>query len=94
MIIGIARLEFAIPGARSLKEKRRFLNAFKSSVARAFNVSVAEVDAHDVWQQSVVAVVHVGVTKPVVESLLARIVAWAEDFSGMQLLTSETELIQ
>jgi hypothetical protein len=42
----------------------------------------------------VVAIVHVGVAKPVVESLLARIVAWAEDFSGMQLLTSETELIQ
>lgn len=50
MIVGVCHLTIQIPGAHSLKEKRRTVKSIMQRVQNRFNVSIAEVDAMDVWQ--------------------------------------------
>ncbi len=93
MIIGVARISLHLPVCRSLKEKRRHLNAIKARLSSAFNVSVAEIDDQDKWQKAVLAVAHVGVSRPVVDSVLAQAVDKVEAYHDARLLDYETELI-
>ncbi len=93
MIIGVARISLRLPGCHSLKEKRRHLNTIKARLSAAFNVSVAEVDDQDKWQKAVLAVAHVGLSRPVVDSLLAHVVDKVEAYHDAQMLDYETELI-
>jgi len=57
MAIGLLTLEIYIPDARSLKDKRQVLRSLKDRLRGHFNVAVAELDYHDVWQRSLVGVV-------------------------------------
>lgn len=93
MIVGVLRIQLHIPSSSSLKEKRRHLNALKSRIRSSFNASVAEVGGQEKWQRSEVAVACVGMTRQVVDSVLARIVAAVESFDGLQVVDYETELI-
>jgi len=93
MIIGLLTLDLCIPMCSSLKEKRRHLNALKANLSRDFNVSVAEIGEHDKWQAAVLAVAHVGLTRPVVDSVLSHIVAYVERFKSVEITNHQTELI-
>src|SRR2546429_5504110 len=57
MPVGLLTLELHIPDAQSLKDKRQVLRSLKDRLRRDFNVAVAELEHHDVWQRSVVGVV-------------------------------------
>ena len=46
------RLELRIPGARSLKEKRRRLAAISTQLTGTFPVVISEVDHQDQWQRA------------------------------------------
>jgi uncharacterized protein YlxP (DUF503 family) len=63
MYVGALRMEFTLPGARSLKEKRKPLRSLKDRVRRRFNVAVAEVGGQDLWQRTVVGVALVAGTE-------------------------------
>ena len=43
-----------IPHSRSLKDKRRAVKSIIGRVRTRFNVSIAEVDANDLWQSAVI----------------------------------------
>ncbi len=43
MFVGVARLVLAIPGARSLKDKRRVVKSLKDRLRARFPVSLAEI---------------------------------------------------
>ena len=58
-----------------------------------FNVSVAEVGYHDLWQRSAIAVVAVGVDRVAVESLLTRAENLAEELLDGQLAASGVEFL-
>ncbi len=49
MVIGVCTIELRLPAAGSLKDKRRIVRSLTSQVRDKFNVSIAEVDFHDVW---------------------------------------------
>lgn len=52
MFIGVGRFELFIPASESLKDKRQVLRSVTSVVRKKFNVSIAEVDHHDLWQRT------------------------------------------
>jgi hypothetical protein len=54
MIVGLITLEIHIPGARSLKEKRMIIKSLKDRIKNTFNISIAEVDANNLWQKSII----------------------------------------
>ncbi len=56
MLAAVSLFDLRIPGVRSLKEKRHVVKALTASLRSRFNVSVAEVDHHDLWQRTAIAV--------------------------------------
>lgn len=93
MVIGVLKVSLHIPASNSLKEKRRVVSGLKSRMAAAFNVSVAEVAEQDEWQRAVLAFVHVGTSRPVVNSVLDHMRTFVENHQGANLLDYEMELI-
>ena len=65
-------------GVDSLKAKRRILKSILSRLPRHFNVAVAEIDCHDVWQTAVIGLVTVGNDTGYLHGLLEKAVAWIE----------------
>jgi uncharacterized protein len=56
VFIGIGRFELFIPASGSLKDKRQVLRSVSQSVAKKFNVSIAEVEFQDLWQRAALGV--------------------------------------
>ena len=56
MLVALERFDLRIPGCTSLKEKRHVVKALTAGLRQKFNVSVAEVDHHDLWQRATIAV--------------------------------------
>jgi len=78
MVIGACTIELHLPGNGSLKGKRSVLKSMISRLRREFNVSVAEVDLHDVWQSAVIGVVCVSNRQNHAHGLLVQVVKWIE----------------
>ncbi|MCK6500462.1 MAG: DUF503 domain-containing protein, partial [Nitrospira sp.] len=53
MIVGVCTVELFIPDGHSLKDKRQVLQSVKTRLRAKFNISVAEVGDHDLWQKAV-----------------------------------------
>lgn len=56
MVIGCCTIVLTIPFALSLKEKRQVVRSLVARVRNEFNVSIAEVDDQDLWQQATLGV--------------------------------------
>lgn len=56
MLVALARLDLRIPACGSLKEKRHVVKALTSAIRSKFNVSVAEVDHHELWQRTALGI--------------------------------------
>jgi hypothetical protein len=56
MLVALARFDLRIPACGSLKEKRHVVKTLSNAIRSTFNVSVAEVDHHDLWQRTALAV--------------------------------------
>ena len=54
--VAVGTVELHLPDVGSLKGKRHVLKGLKEKVRARFEVSVAEVDHHDVWQRATLAV--------------------------------------
>jgi uncharacterized protein YlxP (DUF503 family) len=70
MRIAVLHVELHIPGAHSLKEKRMVLRRIKDRLHK-FNVAVAEVEHHDLWQRAGLGIVAISTTAEHVERELA-----------------------
>lgn len=54
-MVGILTIHLHLPGCASLKEKRGRLKPLLNRLHREFNISVAEMDRQDMWQEAVIA---------------------------------------
>lgn len=64
MFIGVGRFELFIPASSSLKDKRQVVRSVTGTVARKFNVSIAEVEFQDLWQRTALGVSCVSESAP------------------------------
>ena len=78
MVIALCTIDLHLPGANSLKDKRSVLKSVIHRVRREFNVSIAEVEEHDVWRSAVLAVVTVSNDRAYAHGLLTKVVQWIE----------------
>ncbi len=74
MVIGVCTLTLHIPESHSLKAKRRVIKSITARVRNQFNVSIAEVDANDVWQSAVLGIACVSKDAAYAHGLLERVV--------------------
>ena len=73
MSIAHLTIELRIEGAQSLKDKRQVLRRMKDRLRHSFNVSVAEMDASDLWQRATVGVVAISDSRDYLEGLMQNI---------------------
>jgi hypothetical protein len=94
MSIGLLTLYLYIPGCTSLKEKRSRLKPLLARLQREFNLSVAELDRQDAWQEAVVGCAMLSNDGNHVRSSLQTIRRWVEtNWSEGQLLDEMIEII-
>ncbi len=72
MVIALLSVELHVPGAQSLKDKRMVLRRVKERLKK-FNVAVAEVEHHDLWQRAGLAVVTVSTDQAHADRELAAV---------------------
>jgi len=94
MPIGLLTLEIHIPDARSLKDKRQVLRSLKDRLRAHFNVAVAELEHHELWQRAVVGVVSISGDGKHLEESLAAIAAESERILERNLVSQEIEYFE
>ena len=89
-MIALLTLHLNLPACSSLKEKRGRLKPLLHRLHRQFNLSVAEVDLQDQWQQARVACSMVGNDRPHLERSMQTVVRWVERNWNDGVLLNET----
>jgi uncharacterized protein YlxP (DUF503 family) len=77
-MIGTLTLHLHLPGCASLKETRGRLKPLLARLHRQFNVSTAEMDLQDKWQETVIACGMVGNDAAYLRSALETVRQWVE----------------
>ena len=77
-MIATLTIHLHLPACSSLKEKRGRIKPLISRLHREFNVSVAETDLQDKWQEAVVVCAMVGNDHAHLESALQTVAKWVE----------------
>jgi len=93
MKIGLCIIELYFPYSHSLKEKRAIVNKIKERIKSRFNVALAEIGYHDLWQRSKIGLVTIGNGKDIVEKTFQSISRFIEDELGESLLSMEIEVM-
>ena len=73
MAIAFLTIEIRIEAAHSLKDKRQVLRSLKDRLRASFNVSVAELDAADLWQRATVGVVSISGSRDYLRGLMEKV---------------------
>ena len=89
--IGVLTLEIHVEQSHSLKEKRHVVKSLKDRLRERFNVSVAEIDFLDSWQNSVIAAVTVANDRVRAEQILQAVEAHASSVLGGALAATTVE---
>jgi uncharacterized protein YlxP (DUF503 family) len=94
MHIGVCTIELRLPGNSSLKGKRKIIKSMVTRIGREYNVSIAEVEAQDIWQRAVLGVACVSSSSSYAHGLLERVVQWIEATRpDVELLEYQIELL-
>lgn len=92
MLVGLERFDLRIPACRSLKEKRHVVKTLANAIRSTFNVSVAEVDHHDLWQRTVIAVAAVAGEHYHARRVLHEVEKLVDRWGEVELIDSELTL--
>jgi len=93
MVVGVLRIEFRLPEAHSLKEKRGALKRAINRIRSEYNVSVAEVGKNDLWQNAEIGITMVGNQGGFVNSCLDQILNYVENLGLGEIINQEMEII-
>ncbi|RKZ23014.1 DUF503 domain-containing protein [bacterium] len=92
MIVGVGEIDIHIPGIRSLKEKRRIINEIKNRIKNRFNVSISEVDYHDLWQRALLGIAAVATDGKGVDVVMRSVLSEIERDMRIQVLDYRFEV--
>jgi len=92
MVVGLCEITLRLPGILSLKAKRSVLKSLIARLRQKFNVSVAEIDAHDKWQSSVIAVACVSTDSAQAHRLLEQVLHFTERDANVQVINVSSQI--
>jgi uncharacterized protein YlxP (DUF503 family) len=92
MLVGLERFDLRIPDCRSLKQKRHIVKALSGDIRSRFEVSVAEVDHHDLWQRTAIGVAVVGAEGHHVRKVMHQIETFVEAWGGVDVIEATMTL--
>jgi hypothetical protein len=93
MIVGLMTLDLHIPAAGSLKEKRLVIKSITDRIRNKFNVSVAEVDANNLWQRCVLGISIVSNETVMIHKVFGKIRDLIVSNHAVELIDSTVELL-
>ena len=94
MNVGVCRIKLRLPENLSLKGKRRVLKSITTRVRNKFNVSVAEVDDHDLWQLATLGICCVSNNGRQTNEVLSKVVNFVtEGRFEVEILDYEIEIL-
>jgi len=88
MLVGLARFDLRIPACGSLKEKRHVVKGLTAGIRQKFNVSVAEVDHHDLWQRTAIGVSAVSQESYHVKKVLQQVERYIATWPRVEFIDS------
>ncbi len=94
MNVGVCKISLRLPENLSLKGKRQVLKSITARIRNKFNVSVAEVDDHELWQSATIGICCVSNDRRYTNQVLSKVV----DFVGnsrfeIEMLDYEIEIL-
>jgi uncharacterized protein len=72
-LIAFLTLELSIEAAHSLKDRRQVVRSLKDRLRTSFNVSVAELDAAELWNRATVGVVSLSSSRDYLDGLMKNV---------------------
>ena len=93
MTIGVLQMDFMVPGAASLKDKRRVLKSIIARMRGKFNCAVAETDHNDLWQRARLTACVVSNESRHANTMLNEIAAYASNDANALLINYEIEML-
>src|SRR3974377_77762 len=73
MPVASLTLELRIEHAQSLKDKRQVVRSMKDRLRASFNVSVAELDPSNIWNQATIGVVATSHSRDYLDGLMKNV---------------------
>ena len=77
-MIATLTIHLHLPGCASLKEKRGRIKPLIARLHREFNVSVAEMDLQDAWQETVIGCAMINSDSVILRQSLQSVGKWVE----------------
>ena len=91
MAVGLVELH--LPDVGSLKGKRHALKGLKERVRARYEVSVAEVDHHDLWQRATLAIACVSQDARHANEVVTKAIDFIEEHVEGQVIDSFVEIV-
>jgi len=94
MNVGVCKIKLRLPENLSLKGKRRVLKSIVAQVRGNFNVSVAEVDDHELWQLATLGICYVSNNNRYTNQVLSKVVNFIDGGRfEIEMLDYEIEIL-
>jgi len=91
MRVTLLSWELAIPGCRSLKEKRSTVKSLRDKLRQRFNVSVAETGFHDIHDRAEITVVFVSTDSRSADAMASQLDTFVADNERARVVRSARE---
>jgi uncharacterized protein YlxP (DUF503 family) len=92
MVIGVCIIDLYLADSGSLKSKRQVLRKIKERIKGAFNVSISEIDHHDLWQRATLGVAIVGTDARFANRVLCKVVDFVHKEPRAEILDWSVEM--
>ena len=94
MNTGICKIKLHLPESQSLKSKRRIVKSIISRLQNQYNISIAEVDDHDLWQLATLGISCVSNSNQHVDETLTRVINFiVQNYPELEIVNREIEIM-
>jgi uncharacterized protein YlxP (DUF503 family) len=91
--VAVGTVELHLPDVGSLKGKRHALKGLKERVRARFEVSVAEVDHHDLWQRATLALACVSHDARHANEVISKAMDFIEEHVEGRVIDTAVEIL-
>jgi len=92
-LIGVCRVIISIPESFSLKEKRKVKRSIVDKVRSKFNVSIAEVESQEIWNELVLGISIVSTESKYIYEVMSEIIKLIEEQKDTELIDYEIDIL-
>lgn len=79
-------IEIYIPAANSLKDKRSVVKSLIEKCSYKYNISISEVDKHELWRRSVIGIAMISNEYKIIEKTFQQIINDLDTINELELM--------